>query len=63
MDLESLQGKYLRLREELQRVFDPAHAKRLREELERVEARLAQFAVPFADTLPLEYSPEQPTDG
>jgi hypothetical protein len=60
MDDRSLRGKYLRLREELRRAANPSYAKRLREEIERLEWRLAQISQPFADTLPLEYVPGPP---
>ena len=60
MDDRSLHGKYLRLREELRRAASPSYAKRLREEIERIESRLAQISQPFADTLPLECFPGPP---
>jgi hypothetical protein len=56
-EVQSLVGKYLRLREELQRAVEPSHCRRVLEEMEGLESRLRPACVPFADTLPLDCAP------
>jgi hypothetical protein len=59
MDFKSLVGTYLRLRDELGRTREVPHSRRLIEEMERLERRLAQECIPFAETLPLELPVER----
>ena len=55
MDFKALVGKYLRLRQELERAREMGHRNRLAEELQRLERWLAVAgSTPFADTRPLE---------